>query len=112
MQTGRAKLTVVSREGKEEATVTLLAAEDFVGEESLSTPDEIHKATASAITACVTMKIDRLGMLRALDADHGLADLFLKFMLARSMRTRTISSISSSTPARESVMQIRHWRIV
>lgn len=87
MQTGRAKLTVVSKKGKE-ATVTLLAAGDFVGEESLATPDEIHKATASAITSCVTMKIDRLEMIRALNTDVGFADFFLKFMLTKSMRTQ------------------------
>ena len=36
LQKGRAKLTVVSKNGKE-ATITLLAAGDFVGEESLAT---------------------------------------------------------------------------
>jgi CRP/FNR family cyclic AMP-dependent transcriptional regulator len=87
IQSGRAKLTVASKKGKE-ATVTLLAAGDFVGEESLAAPGEPHKATASAITACVTMKIDRLEMLRVLKAEHGLSDFFLKFMLARSMRTQ------------------------
>jgi CRP/FNR family transcriptional regulator, cyclic AMP receptor protein len=35
LQTGRAKLTVVSGNGKE-ATITLLGASDFIGEESLA----------------------------------------------------------------------------
>jgi CRP/FNR family cyclic AMP-dependent transcriptional regulator len=36
LQRGRAKLTVVSKNGKE-ATITLLSAGDFIGEESLAT---------------------------------------------------------------------------
>src|ERR1700683_413501 len=70
IQTGRAKLTVVSKRGKE-ATVTLLAAGDFVGDESLVGEGEIHKATACAINACVTMKIDRAEMQRALKEEQG-----------------------------------------
>jgi CRP/FNR family cyclic AMP-dependent transcriptional regulator len=46
LQTGRAKLTVVSKKGKE-ATVTLLAAGDFVGEESIAGVGELRTATAS-----------------------------------------------------------------
>jgi CRP/FNR family transcriptional regulator, cyclic AMP receptor protein len=35
LQTGRAKLTVISKNGKE-ATITLLGAGEFVGEESIA----------------------------------------------------------------------------
>jgi CRP/FNR family cyclic AMP-dependent transcriptional regulator len=35
LESGRAKLTVVSKRGKE-ATVTMLSAGDFIGEESLA----------------------------------------------------------------------------
>jgi CRP/FNR family cyclic AMP-dependent transcriptional regulator len=49
LQSGRAKLTVVSKRGKE-ATVTLLAAGDFIGEESIASAEELRKATASALT--------------------------------------------------------------
>jgi CRP/FNR family transcriptional regulator, cyclic AMP receptor protein len=87
VQSGRAKLTVVSQKGKE-ATVTLLGSGDFVGEESLTGSNERHKATASAVTACVAMRIDRLEMIRALKTEHGLADFFLRFMIAKSMRTQ------------------------
>ncbi len=37
LQSGRAKLTVVSKAGKE-ATITLLSAGDFIGEESIAGP--------------------------------------------------------------------------
>jgi len=85
IHSGRAKLTVVSKRGKE-ATVTLLAAGDFVGEESTSEPCRLHSATACAITACVVLKIDSAEMLRIMHAEHEFSDLFLKFMVARSIR--------------------------
>jgi CRP/FNR family transcriptional regulator, cyclic AMP receptor protein len=87
LQTGRAKLTVVSKRGKE-ATVTLLAAGDFVGEESVNAIGMLRKATATAITACVITKIDREEMLRVLGAEHAFSDFFLRFMLVRGMRTQ------------------------
>src|SRR5271163_3215586 len=65
LQTGRAKLTVVSSNGKE-ATITLLAAGDFVGEESLAGVIGLRMATATAVTNCVALKIDREEMIRVL----------------------------------------------
>jgi CRP/FNR family transcriptional regulator, cyclic AMP receptor protein len=85
IHSGRAKLTVVSTRGKE-ATVTLLATGDFVGEESISEACHLHTATACAITACVVLKIDSAEMLRIMHAEHEFSDLFLKFMVARSIR--------------------------
>jgi CRP/FNR family transcriptional regulator, cyclic AMP receptor protein len=87
LQKGRAKLTVVSQTGKE-ATVTLLSVGDFVGEESIAGVAGPRMATATALTACTALKIDREAMLRVLHEEHALSDLFLKFLLARSMRTQ------------------------
>jgi len=49
LQKGRAKVTVVSPAGKE-ATITLLSAGDFVGEEALAAIAGLRLATATAIT--------------------------------------------------------------
>jgi CRP/FNR family transcriptional regulator, cyclic AMP receptor protein len=87
LQKGRAKLTVVSTSGKE-ATITLLSSGDFVGEESLATVGERCMATATAITACTALKIDREEMVRVMHEEHAFSDLFLKFLLTRSMRTQ------------------------
>jgi CRP/FNR family transcriptional regulator, cyclic AMP receptor protein len=87
IHSGRAKLTVVSKRGKE-ATITLLASGDFVGEDSISETFHFRVATASAITMCVVMKIDRTEMLRVLHEEHDFSDLFLKFMLTRGIRTQ------------------------
>jgi CRP-like cAMP-binding protein len=87
LQKGRAKLTVVSRSGKE-ATLTLISAGDFVGEESIAGAVGLRLATATAITACTALKIERAEIIRVLHEEHAFSDLFLKFLLARSMRTQ------------------------
>ena len=87
IQTGRAKLTVLSKRGKE-ATVTLLAAGDFVGEEAITAVGALRMASASAIIACVALKIGREQMLRALHEENVFSAFFLNFMLLRGMRTQ------------------------
>jgi CRP/FNR family cyclic AMP-dependent transcriptional regulator len=77
LQKGRAKLTIVSEKGKE-ATITLL----------LASASGRYLATATAITPCTALKINREEMIRVIHAEHIFSDLFLKFMLARSMRTQ------------------------
>ena len=87
LRTGRAKLTVVSPEGKE-ATIALLPAGEFVGEESLASVGGLHMATASAITACTALSIEREEMIRVMHEEHSLSEMYLKFLLARNMRTQ------------------------
>jgi CRP-like cAMP-binding protein len=87
LQSGRGKLSVVSHEGKE-ATITLLSAGDFVGEESLASIPGLRLATASAVTACSALKIARQEMTRVMHDEPTFADLFLRFLLTRSMRTQ------------------------
>jgi CRP/FNR family cyclic AMP-dependent transcriptional regulator len=85
LQKGRARVTVVSTAGKE-ATITLLTAGDFIGEESLVAPAGLRLATATALTACTALKIARDEMIRVMHEEHNFSDLFLKFLLVRSMR--------------------------
>jgi CRP-like cAMP-binding protein len=85
LQKGRAKVTVVSKTGKE-ATIALLFAGDFVGEESLAAPTGLRLATAIAVSVCTALKIERDEMIRVMHEEHALSDLFLKFLLDRSMR--------------------------
>jgi CRP/FNR family cyclic AMP-dependent transcriptional regulator len=87
LQDGRARLTVVSAGGKE-ATLTLLAAGDFVGEESMAAVIGLRLATATAITQCTALRIERAEMIRVMHDEHAFSDRFLKFLLARSMRTQ------------------------
>jgi CRP-like cAMP-binding protein len=87
LQRGRAKLTVVAQNGKE-ATITLLSAGDFVGEESLASIPGLRLATASAVNSCAALKITREKMTRVMHDEPAFADFFLKYMLTRSMRTQ------------------------
>jgi len=87
LQTGRAKIAVVSQTGKE-ATIAILNPDDFAGEESLTATHGLRLATATAITACSALKIDREEMIRVMHEEHAFSDRFLRFLLARSMRNQ------------------------
>ena len=85
VQKGRAKVTVVSHAGKE-ATITIVSASDFVGESALAAVPGLRLSTATAITACSALKIMREEMIRVMHDQHDFSDLFMKFLLERSMR--------------------------
>jgi CRP-like cAMP-binding protein len=87
LQRGRARLTVVSHEGKE-ATITLLSGGDFVGEESIAAVPGLRLSTATAVNTCTALMIEREAMIRVMHDEPAFADIFLKFLLARSMRTQ------------------------
>ncbi len=87
LRNGRAKLTVVSQRGKE-ATVTLLGAGDFFGEESIAGVEALRTATATAISVCVVLRIERESMLRVLHDEHSFSDVFMQFILTRGIRTQ------------------------
>ena len=48
----------------------------------------LRLATATAINSCMALRIGREEMIRVMHEEHAFADLFLKFLLARSMRTQ------------------------
>jgi CRP/FNR family cyclic AMP-dependent transcriptional regulator len=87
LQNGRAKLTVVSKRGKE-ATVTMLASGDFFGEESMAGGEALRTASASAVSVCTALKIERTRMLRVLHEEHAFSDFFMQFILTRGIRTQ------------------------
>jgi CRP-like cAMP-binding protein len=85
LQRGRAKITVVSQAGKE-ATISLVTPGEFVGEGALVAADGLRLSTATALTACTALKISREEMIRVMHEEHAFSDMFLKFLLERSMR--------------------------
>jgi CRP-like cAMP-binding protein len=87
LESGRAKLVVVSKRGKE-ATVSLLGPGDFIGEESLAAPMALRSFTAIAITSCTALVLERDEMLALLRDQHEFSDLFLRFVLLRAVRTQ------------------------
>ena len=84
---GRAKVTVVSQNGKE-ATITLLAPGDFVGEEAISAVAGFRMSTATTVTVCSVLRIERGEMLRVIHEEQSFSELFLAVVLTRSMRTQ------------------------
>lgn len=87
LQSGRGKLTVVSKGGKE-ATITMFTAGEFIGEESIAGPVGARMATATALAPCTALKIERADMIRVLHEDQTFSDLFLRFLLYRNLRTQ------------------------
>jgi CRP/FNR family cyclic AMP-dependent transcriptional regulator len=59
---------------------------DFLGEGTLAAIPGMRLATATALTACTALKIRRDEMIRVMHEEHDFSDLFLSFLLARSMR--------------------------
>ncbi len=87
LQHGRAKLTVVSQSGKE-ATISFYSAGDFIGEGALAAVPGLRLSTAAAVNACTALDITRQEIIRVMHREHEFSDMFLKFLLERSMRTQ------------------------
>jgi CRP-like cAMP-binding protein len=87
IQQGKVKLTLVSPTGKE-ATIALLGAGDFLGEECIANSQPLRMTTATAISEGTALRIDRKEMIRALHQEHDLADIFVSYLLARNLRVQ------------------------
>ncbi|HEV3040301.1 MAG TPA: Crp/Fnr family transcriptional regulator [Candidatus Angelobacter sp.] len=87
IQSGKLKLSVISSNGKE-ATIALLGAGDFVGEECVATSQPLRMATAAAVTESVVLQIDKQEMVRALHEQHSLSDIFVAYLLSRNIRVQ------------------------
>ncbi len=84
IQTGKVKLTVVSKTGKE-ATIGILTDGDFFGEGCLA-GQPLRMCSATAMTDCATLRIDKKAMMEALHREHEFSDLFVAYLLARNIR--------------------------
>jgi CRP/FNR family transcriptional regulator, cyclic AMP receptor protein len=84
IQTGKIKLTVISNNGKE-ATIGILGQGDFFGEGCLA-GQPFRKGSASAITSCDILRVDKRAMMQALHREHKLSDMFVAYLLARNIR--------------------------
>jgi CRP/FNR family cyclic AMP-dependent transcriptional regulator len=84
LQTGRVKLTVVSKTGKE-ATIGILGERDFFGEGSLA-GQTLRMGSATALTECAVLRIDKKAMMEALHREQEISDLFVAYLLARNIR--------------------------
>ena len=84
IQAGKIRLTVVSKIGKE-ATLGILGEGQFFGEGSLA-GQALRMGTATAMTECELLRIDKKAMMLALHREHTFSDLFVAYLLARNIR--------------------------
>ena len=84
LQTGKVKLAVVSKTGKE-ATIGILGDRSFFGEGSLA-GQPLRMGTATAITDCAVLRIEKNAMMQALHREPTLSEMFVAYLLARNVR--------------------------
>jgi CRP/FNR family cyclic AMP-dependent transcriptional regulator len=84
IQEGKVKLTVVSKIGKE-ATIGILNEGAFFGEGCL-TGQPIRLCSATAMTDCSVMRIEKKAMIEVLHREHAFSDMFVAYLLTRNIR--------------------------
>jgi CRP/FNR family transcriptional regulator, cyclic AMP receptor protein len=84
IQEGKVVLSVVSKVGKE-ATLGILNAGTFFGEGALA-GQALRMGSATAMTHCKLLRIEKKAMMQALHREHTFSDLFVAYLLARNIR--------------------------
>jgi CRP/FNR family transcriptional regulator, cyclic AMP receptor protein len=84
LQSGKAKITVTSENGKE-AVLAILGPDDFFGEGCLN-GQPLRLATVTAMTDCSIMRLEKAAMVRVLHEEPKFADLFIAHLLSRNSR--------------------------
>jgi CRP/FNR family cyclic AMP-dependent transcriptional regulator len=84
IQKGKVQLSVVSESGRE-ATLGILGEGDFFGEGGLA-GQLLRMSSATAMTDCVLLHIEKKAMMRALSLEQKLSAMFLKYLLKRNIR--------------------------
>jgi CRP-like cAMP-binding protein len=84
IQKGKIKLTVVSEQGKE-AVVAVLGVGEFCGEGCLAGQSR-RMATASAMSECEIMRLEKPAMLRVLHAEPRFSEMFVSYLLTRTIK--------------------------
>ena len=84
IQNGKVKVTVVSEQGKE-AVVAVLGPDEFCGEGCL-TGQPRRMATATAMTECEIMRLEKAAIVRVLHDEPAFSEMFVAHLLARTIR--------------------------
>jgi CRP-like cAMP-binding protein len=85
LQKGRVRLSAISKSGKE-ATLALMGAKDFIGEECVDLSHTLRLTTATAISDGSMIRIQKNTMLALLKTQHRFAEMFVAFLLSRHAR--------------------------
>ena len=84
VQTGKVQLSVVSEDGRE-ATLGILGEGDFFGEGGLA-GQPLRMSSATALTDCILLHIERKAMVHAMSLEPKLSAMFVKYLLKRNIR--------------------------
>ncbi len=84
VQSGKVQLSVVSENGRE-ATLGILGEGDFFGEGGLA-GQPLRMSSATALTDCVLLHIERKAMMHAMGLEPKLSAMFVKYLLKRNIR--------------------------
>jgi CRP/FNR family cyclic AMP-dependent transcriptional regulator len=84
VQTGKVRLSVVSEGGKE-ATLGILGEGDFFGEGGLA-GQLLRMSSATAMTDCVLLHIEKKAMMHAMGQEPKLSAMFVKYLVKRNIR--------------------------
>jgi len=87
VQKGRVRISVISKTGKE-ATVALLGAGNFLGEECIAAPRVDRVCTATSLVDSTILRIERDEMIRVLHEEQSFSEVFVAYLLARNARTQ------------------------
>jgi CRP-like cAMP-binding protein len=81
---GKVKVTVVSEQGKE-AVVAVLGPDEFCGEGCMI-GKPLRVATATAMTECKLMRIEKAAIIQVVHDEPAFSELFIAHLLARTIR--------------------------
>ncbi|MEJ0042101.1 MAG: Crp/Fnr family transcriptional regulator [Rhizomicrobium sp.] len=84
IQKGRVKLAVVSALGKE-AVVSILGSDEFCGEACLTGRAQ-RMATASAMTDCEIMRLEKAAIVRVIHEELAFSEMFVSHILIHALR--------------------------
>ena len=84
VQKGKVRLTVVSKTGRE-ATIGILDDGSFFGECALA-GQALRMGSASAVTDCEILRVEKKAMKEAIHREHAFSDMFVAYLLARNIR--------------------------
>ncbi len=84
IQKGTIRLSVVSKGGKE-ATIGILTDGTFFGEGCL-TGQPFRMCSASTMTDCMIMRIDKKAMMDVIHRERAFSDIFVTYLLTRNIR--------------------------
>jgi CRP-like cAMP-binding protein len=97
---GKVKVTVLSKQGKE-AVVALLGVDEFIGEGCLI--GQLKRlATATAMTECLVMRVEKAEIVRVLQQEPAFSQMFISHILARNARVEEdlVDQLFNSTEKR------------